>query len=68
MANKTYCATGNMEIGIKVKNILAEIGRVLALNGYTLRSGGAPGAESAFEEGCDSENPILVDSPVFEGD
>lgn len=54
MANKTYCATGNMEIGMKVKNILVEIGRVLALNGYTLRSGGAPGAESAFEEGCDS--------------
>ena len=31
-----------------------KIGRYLADKGYTLRSGGAKGADTAFENGCDS--------------
>lgn len=32
---------------------MRSIGKYLALSGFTLRSGGAKGADTAFEEGCD---------------
>lgn len=52
--SKVYCGVGNGYIGAGITSILEEIGKVMAINGYVLRSGGGKGADSAFERGCDS--------------
>lgn len=49
-----YAGVGSRETPQDVLKIMWKIGRYLALNGYTLRSGGAKGADTAFENGCDS--------------
>lgn len=49
---------------------IKHIARFLALDGYALRSGAAEGADTAFEEGCDSENgwkEIYLPWPMFRG-
>ena len=49
-----YTGIGSRETPEHVLAIMATIGQYLAEKGWTLRSGGANGADSAFEEGCDS--------------
>lgn len=49
-----YTGVGSRECPAKILERLEEIGRLLAVNGFTLRSGAARGADSAFEKGCDS--------------
>lgn len=48
-----YAGIGSRETPDDIMALMRRAGRILALKGYTLRSGGAPGADSAFEEGCD---------------
>ena len=48
-----YAGIGAREIPEDVRRTLIEIGAKLAHKGYTLRSGAASGADSAFERGCD---------------
>ena len=50
---KYYAGIGAREIPEDVHNELVSIGLRLAQNGWTLRSGGAQGADSAFEFGND---------------
>lgn len=48
-----YTGVGSRETPIHALNQMTAIGRRLAEAGLTLRSGGAAGADTAFERGCD---------------
>ena len=50
---KPYTGIGAREITPSLTNELTQIGQKLAELGYTVRSGGAQGADFAFETGCD---------------
>lgn len=52
---KHYAGIGSRETPRHVLDIFEfNIAPSLCMQGYTLRSGAAPGADSAFERGCDS--------------
>lgn len=51
-----YAGIGSRETPIAIQHLMYQMAKNLALNGYTLRSGGAKGADQAFEKGCDSVN------------
>ena len=48
-----YAGIGSRETPPRMLDHFARIGEAFAKKGYTLRSGGAKGADSAFEVGCD---------------
>lgn len=50
---KLYAGIGSRETPEDVLEIMKRIAEVLAQKGLTLRSGAAPGADQAFEVGCD---------------
>ena len=50
--NKIYTVIGSIETPNNILKHFRYIGRILAYRGYLLRSGGAPGADTAFELGC----------------
>jgi hypothetical protein len=49
-----YTGVGSRQTPAAILSIMRETARRLALLGWTLRSGHAEGADSAFEEGCDA--------------
>ncbi|QDP60468.1 MAG: hypothetical protein GOVbin1096_96 [Prokaryotic dsDNA virus sp.] len=51
MSNNFYCGVGARETPDDVLRLMTRIGRGLMKKGYKLRSGGAKGADSAFEKG-----------------
>lgn len=51
-----YAGIGSRETPEDVLEQMRQIANTLAQLGYTLRSGGAPGADTAFEQGCDIGN------------
>lgn len=51
-----YTGIGSRETTEEILNEFRLIGIAMAAKGYTLRSGGALGADTAFEEGCDTVN------------
>lgn len=53
---KSYAGIGSRETPRDVLDAFVVIGSYLAKHGYTLRSGGAQGADEAFERGCDQQN------------
>jgi len=48
-----YTGIGSRETPSNVITLIIDIAKAFALNGWTLRSGAAEGADSAFEYGCD---------------
>lgn len=50
--NKIYTGIGSRKTPDSTLKEFESIGRELASRGYLLRSGGAPGADYAFEKGC----------------
>lgn len=48
-----YAGIGSRETPMDVIALMRDIGAICAKLGHTLRSGAAPGADSAFEAGCD---------------
>jgi hypothetical protein len=48
-----YTGIGSRETPLDIYQMMISAGVMLAQVGYTLRSGGAPGADMAFEQGCD---------------
>lgn len=50
---KTYAGIGSRETPSTIITLMSLMARHLAQNGYTLRSGAAQGADTAFEVGCD---------------
>lgn len=53
---KYYAGIGSRETPKDIGLIMVEIAKVMAKKGYVLRSGGANGADTAFEMGCDQAN------------
>ena len=51
---KYYAGVGSRETPQDVLKTMWKIGNYLATKGHILRSGGAKGADTAFESGCDS--------------
>lgn len=51
--NKYYTGCGSRDTPCEILSIFSDLACILAQRGYTLRSGGADGADSAFEYGCD---------------
>lgn len=49
---KYYTGVGSRETPREILSLMYKIGSKLAVEGYTLRSGGAAGADSAFQLGC----------------
>ena len=65
-----YAGIGSRETPVEVLNNMVKIGKYLASIGYVLRSGGAGGADSAFERGCDlvgGEKNIYLPWKSFNG-
>ena len=54
-----YTGIGSRETPTSVLVIMELAAQFLARNSWTLRSGGAEGADTAFERGCDNINPKL---------
>lgn len=52
--NKLYAGIGSRETPPEIIQIMQKLGYSLARRVYTLRSGAAKGADSAFEFGCDA--------------
>jgi hypothetical protein len=50
---KVYAGIGSRKTPKKILEQMRNISSFLAKEGYILRSGGADGADSAFEDGCD---------------
>jgi hypothetical protein len=54
MGSASYTGIGARETPVPVLKLALEIGRFYSARDVTLRSGGSPGADTAFEEGCSS--------------
>lgn len=54
MSQFTYTGVGARNTPDRILDIMEHVGYVLAQRGYVLRSGGAEGADKAFEAGCDA--------------
>ena len=48
-----YTGIGSRETPIEIQKLFINVGRYLAKKKLILRSGGANGADQAFEKGCD---------------
>lgn len=55
---KYYTGIGSRSTPEHILKLMSKIGKYLALKGYALRSGGANGADTAFEIGCDEGKGI----------
>ena len=55
---KHYAGIGSRETPLKVLSQMEKIASFLAERGYILRSGGAKGADTHFERGCDNARGI----------
>lgn len=55
----TYVGIGSRNLSKDQYNFCREIAKEMAICGWILRSGGSPGADSAFEEGCDKVSRVL---------
>lgn len=50
---KAYTGVGSRSTPASIQDLMVAIAVRMAVDGYVLRSGGADGADSAFEKGCD---------------
>jgi len=53
--NKYYTGIGSRTTPVDILHIMSKLAIGLAKDGWVLRSGGANGADTAFEQGCDFE-------------
>lgn len=69
----TYAGIGSRETPVEILVKMSNLARYLTEQGYTLRSGGAPGADTAFEQGAGWRKQIYLpwkkfndhDSPLW---
>jgi hypothetical protein len=64
---KYYTGIGSRETPVKYQEIMRQIANRLAIKGYVLRSGGADGADTAFENGAGSSKEIYIPWNGFRG-
>lgn len=50
---KSYAGIGSRQTPANIREVMEQLAEKLARRGLTLRSGGADGADKAFEKGCD---------------
>lgn len=65
-----YAGIGSRETPQHVLALMEQIGYAMAQRGHTLRSGAAPGADTAFEIGCAAgggPKEIFIPWPGFQG-
>ena len=70
MDKPAYAGIGSRETPEEFLKFFSEVGEYLGKLGMLLRSGGADGADSAFEEGCDraqGRKQIFLPWPGFNG-
>lgn len=53
MISKFYTGVGSRDTPSNILSIFSDLACILSQRGYTLRSGAADGADTAFEYGCD---------------
>ena len=63
---KYYAGIGSRETPENILKMMTEIAKGLSRN-YILRSGGAAGADSAFEKGAGDKKQIFIPWPGFNG-
>lgn len=63
---KFYAGIGSRQTPREMLNLMTRLARYLATKGYVLRSGGAPGADTAFEMGAGAAAEIIIPWPGFE--
>lgn len=56
---KAYAGVGSRETPTQVLKDMYHIAHTLAQSGWSLRSGGANGADTAFEQGCDDARGFM---------
>jgi hypothetical protein len=66
MTQKYYAGIGSRNTPDDILIRMSQIAAYLELKGFTLRSGGAPGADSAFSDGC-SAKEIYIPWDSFNG-
>lgn len=67
---KSYAGVGSRATPVEIQKIMYDIAQRLASKDYILRSGGAEGADLAFEEGCGvvgGKMEIYLPWPKFNG-
>lgn len=62
-----YAGVGSRETPVAVQLFMTELAQGLALRDFTLRSGGAPGADTAFELGAGDNKEIFLPWEGFNG-
>jgi len=66
--NRFYTGIGSRQTPSEYIKYFEELGYYLSRLGFILRSGGADGADTAFEDGCgDGEKEIYLPWPGFNG-
>lgn len=63
MNYKSYAGIGSRSTPKDILRLMEDIGQDLARQGWTLRSGGAPGADTAFEKGALAGMDLLLLEP-----
>lgn len=61
-----YTGVGSRKTPREVLALMKKLARVLALQGWTLRSGHAPGADQEFEYGAQGQAEIYLPWPSYE--
>jgi len=59
-SKKYYAGIGSRSTPEEIKEAMTQIAKELDRNGYTLRSGGADGADTAFENGASNNKQIFL--------
>jgi hypothetical protein len=62
-----YCGVGSRRTPPDVLDLMVRISRRLHDEGWILRSGGAPGADTAFEAGAGVKKQVFLPWPGFNG-
>lgn len=62
---KYYAGVGSRDTPQDILDLIEKISAFLREQGYTLRSGGADGADSAFEKGAGEQKEIFLPWPKF---
>ena len=64
MQNLTYAGIGSRDTPESILKALFSIGAYMAFHGWILHSGGAKGADQAFQDGCESvKGPMRIFRP-----
>lgn len=64
---KYYAGIGSRETPEELRPLIVSLAEQLSLEGFTLRSGAAPGADTFFEEGAGVDKEIYLPWPDFRG-